>query len=93
MTDLTFTGRQKLHCFTYKDNIRYGLLMGNGCMFAMTYNGGTSTYVFYQDDQPMLNKTSAYGDLTSSSFFGRPGRSNSRFCHPRGNINWAGPPP
>lgn len=61
--------------------------IGKWVHFAMTYNGGTSTYVVYQDGKPM-NNASAYGNTTSTVLLDGPTGSN-----PQGNINWASSPP
>jgi hypothetical protein len=55
--------------------------------FAMTYDGGSSTYIVYQNGQAMLNN-SAYGVSTSSILLDGPTGST-----PQGNINWAATPP
>lgn len=61
--------------------------IGKWVHFCMTYNGGTSTYVVYQDGVPMLN-SSAYGTTTSTILLDGPTGST-----PQGNINWSAAPP
>jgi hypothetical protein len=55
--------------------------------FCMTYDGGTSTYVVYQNGQAMLNQ-SAYGTATSSVLLDGPAGSP-----PQGNIDYSSAPP
>ncbi|HEV3326035.1 MAG TPA: LamG-like jellyroll fold domain-containing protein [Puia sp.] len=82
---LTFTAATNYKGFTM--NTYDTAAIGKWVHFCMTYNGGTSTYIVYQDGQPMLNQ-SAYGTLTSTILLDGPTGSN-----PQGNINWAANPP
>ncbi|HEY4061941.1 MAG TPA: hypothetical protein VGM30_08575 [Puia sp.] len=61
--------------------------IGKWVHFAMTYDGGSSTYVVYQNGQAMLN-SSAYGNLASTILLDGPTGST-----PQGNINWSANPP
>ena len=61
--------------------------IGKWVHLVMTYDGATSTYVIYQNAQPMLNQ-SAYGTTTSTVLLDGPTGSK-----PQGNINWASTPP
>jgi hypothetical protein len=65
--------------------------IGKWVHFCMTYNGGTSTYVVYQDGQAMLNQ-SAYGTTTSTTLLDGPGGATPASPN-QGNINWANDPP
>jgi hypothetical protein len=60
--------------------------IGKWVHFVMTYNGGTSTFVVYQNAQPTLN-ASAYGNNSSTVLLQGPVGST-----PQGNINWAATP-
>ena len=57
----------------------------------MTYDGGSSTWVVYQDGVPMKN-SSAYGDLTSTQLLDGPGNATPPST-PQGNLNWTSAPP
>lgn len=57
--------------------------IGKWVHFAMTYDGASSTYVVYQDGQPMMNQ-SAYGTSTSTILLDGPSGSS-----PQGNVNWS----
>jgi len=61
--------------------------IGKWVHFVMTYNGGTSTYVIYQDAVPTLDN-SAYGLNLSTILLQGPLGST-----PQGNINWSSKPP
>jgi hypothetical protein len=61
--------------------------IGKWVHFAMTYDGGSSTYVVYQNGQAMTN-SSAYGKLTSTILLNGPTGSA-----PQGNIDWSANPP
>lgn len=61
--------------------------IGKWVHFAMTYDGGSSTYVVYQNGQPMSNQ-SAYGWNTSTMLLDGPTGST-----PQGNVNWSSAPP
>lgn len=87
----------ELHAGTYFPNAKTynGFTMttfdtaavGKWVHFCMTYDGGSSTYLVYQDGQPMQNQ-SAYGISTSTILLDGPTGST-----PQGNINWSGAPP
>lgn len=61
--------------------------IGKWVFFTMTYNGGTSTYVVYQNAVPMMNQ-SAYGWATSTELLQGPSGST-----PQGNMNFTSDPP
>lgn len=61
--------------------------IGKWVHVCMTYDGGSSTFVVYQDGVPMKNG-SAYGDLTSTQLLDGPSGST-----PQGNLNWSSAPP
>jgi len=85
---LTFTAAKSYTGFTMSTFDTAAI--GKWVHVCMTYNGGTSTYVFYQDGQPMLNN-SAYGDLTSTILLDGPAGATPA-SPPQGNINWAATP-
>ncbi len=82
---LTFTAATTYKGFTMQTFDTAAI--GKWVNLIMTYNGGTSTYVIYQNAQPMLNQ-SAYGNTASTILLDGPTGSN-----PQGNINWAMTPP
>jgi len=63
------------------------MAIGKWVHIAVTYNGGTSTWVIYQNGQPTLNK-SAYGTSASTVLLTGPAGST-----PQGNMNWSSAPP
>ena len=65
--------------------------IGKWVHFVMTYNGGTSTYVVYQDAVPMLN-SSAYGSNISTVLLQGPAGATPPSL-PQGNIDWSSKPP
>jgi hypothetical protein len=81
---LTFTAATAYKGFTMETFDTAAI--GKWVHLVMTYNGGTSTYVIYQNAQPMTNQ-SAYGFLTSTVLLDGPTGST-----PQGNINWAATP-
>ena len=58
--------------------------IGKWVHFAMTYDGGTSTWVVYQDGQPTQNQ-SAYGWNLSTILLDGPTGSSTQ-----GSLNWTG---
>jgi Concanavalin A-like lectin/glucanases superfamily len=59
--------------------------------FVMTYNGGTSTYICYQNGQPMLT-SSAYGVNASTMLLDGPAGATPA-SSPLGDINYSSNPP
>jgi hypothetical protein len=86
---LTFTAATNYKGFTM--NTFDTAAIGKWVHFCMTYNGGSSTYIVYQDGQAMLNQ-SAYGTTTSTILLDGPGGATPA-SPPQGNINWAANPP
>lgn len=64
------------------------MAIGKWVHFAITYDGGSSTFVVYQNGQPMPNQ-SAYGWNTATILLNGAQGSGT----PQGNLNWSGAPP
>ena len=64
------------------------MAIGKWVHLAMTYNAGTSTFVVYQNGQPMLNN-SAYGENLQTVLLNGPSGTGT----PQGNLSWSGTPP
>ena len=67
------------------------MAIGKWVFFTMTYDGPSSTYIVYQNGQPMLN-SSAYGSNAATVLLQGPGGATPPSA-PQGNINWSANPP
>lgn len=83
-TGLTFTAANNWKVFSMESFDTAAI--GKWVHLAVTYNGGTSTYVVYQNGSPVSN-SSAYGKATSTVLLDGPLGSS-----PQGNINWSKSP-